>query len=64
MIYWSKPVRTLAGDNVKIVSYTGQPNYPVVGYILKDDQWILTDWTMEGKNLKDEWSTSSDLVNV
>jgi hypothetical protein len=58
---FSKPVQTRDGRPVKLVTTSGRGDYPVVGYVDKND--TLTLWTAEGKLLAG-YEGRLDLINV
>lgn len=58
MIDYTKPVQTVSGEPVEIVTTTGRGKYPVIGYI--DDSTQIRMWHANGASS----SGCNDLVNV
>lgn len=63
----NKPVQTLDGQPVRIITWTeGTKEYPIVGIIGDEDDENIGSWTAEGKYLKgyEYGDNEDDLVNV
>ncbi len=62
LIDWTKPVETISGLSVEVISASGRGNYPVLVYIA-DDTMSIT-YTLSGKQFIGDHENSFNLQNV
>ena len=61
MIDYTKPVQTVSGEPVEIITTKGRGKYPIVGYIASS--WDLRTWTKYGTGVIGNLG-ATDLINV
>jgi hypothetical protein len=57
----NKVKKTVGGNDVEIYAIYIDQDYPILGAILRDSEWVPNDWTSKGVNIEDYEEIGSNL---